>query len=153
MAVGALRSLAALVNIIRRVAGNALPGRSLVPLARVARGAGDFAVLVGQLESGLLVIEGVFLPGLRVVALCAVGAEVAAVYIVLAVTVDAGGWRLPIGCLGFVASRAGYRHVRILQRKIRQVVGKASLVELVDVSVATQVLGMATAALAGRSLG
>src|SRR3569832_1983735 len=153
MAVCALRSLAALVNVIRRMAGNALLGRSLVTLACVARGAGNFAMLVGQLEVGLLVIKGIFLPGLRVVALRAFGAEVAAVYVVLAVTVDAGGGRLPIRRLGFVASRAGHRHVRVLQREIRQVVGEASLVELVDVSVAAEVLVMATAALAGGRLG
>ena len=43
-------------------------------------------------------------------------------------------------------------YVRILQREIRQVVREARLVELIDVGVAAQVLGMAAAALAGGCL-
>ena len=44
-------------------------------------------------------------------------------------------------------------YMRILQWDFRQVVREAGLVELVDVGVAAQMLGVATAALAGGGLG
>src|SRR5882757_4910227 len=152
MAVGALRALAALVNVIRQMATYALLRGAFVPLACVAGSAGDFAMLVGEREGGLLVIEVILLPHLRVVAKRAIGPERAAVNIVLAMAVDAGRERLAIRSVRTMAAAAGHRHVRIFEGEIGQVVREAGLVELVDVGVTTQMLGVAAPALTGGGL-
>ncbi len=83
MTVGALGSLAALVDVIRQMTPHALFRGALVVLAGMAGGAGHFPVLVGERERGLFVIEVVLLPGLRIVADRAVRAERAPVDIIL----------------------------------------------------------------------
>ena len=90
VAVGALRSLTALMHVIGHVAADALLRRSFVMLACVAGGAGNLAVLVGEREGRSLVVERVLLPGLGVMAGCALGSECTAMDVILAMAVDTG---------------------------------------------------------------
>lgn len=90
MAVGALGSLAPLVNIIGHVAADALLRRTLVVLAGMAGGAGDFAMLVGEWEGRLLVVKRVFLPRLGVMTRGALSAECTTMDVILAMAVDTG---------------------------------------------------------------
>src|SRR5262249_8124076 len=62
--VGALGALAALVNVIRHVAANALLRRPFIMLACMAGGTGNLTMLVREREIRLLVIERIFLPRL-----------------------------------------------------------------------------------------
>lgn len=82
----------------------------------------------------------------------ALGTQCATMDVILAMTVDTGCGRLAIRHIGAMAAGTCDGEVSVLQREIRQVVREAGLIELVDVGVATQVLGVTTAALAGGSL-
>lgn len=111
MTVGALGTLAALVNVIRQMAPDALLWRAFVMLTGVAGGARDFAMLVGEREGGLLVVEPRLLPHLRVMTRSAVGPEATPVNVVLAMTIDAGGGSFAIRRVGAMAAGAGHRLV------------------------------------------
>src|SRR4051812_42136425 len=72
--------------------------------------------------------------------------------VVLAMTIDAGGRSLAIGRIRAMAARARHRDMGIQQGEIGQIVREAGLAQLVDISLAAQVLGMAAATLTGGSL-
>src|SRR3569833_440135 len=153
MTVGTLRPLTALMNVIGHVAANALLRRSLVALACVAGGTGHLPMLICEREARLLMIECIFLPRLGVVTGGALSPQCTVMDIVLAMAVDTSRRRLAIRSIRSMASRAGHGYVGIPERKIRQLVREAGLVELVDVGVAALMFRMAAAALTGRRLG
>lgn len=72
--------------------------------------------------------------------------------VILAVTLDTGRRRFAKCHRRLVTSAAGHRNMRAVERKVAQIVREAGWIQLVDVGVAPQVLGMAAAALAGLRL-
>lgn len=153
MTVGTLRTLAALVHIIGHVAAHTLLRCALVVLARMARSARNFAMLVGKRESGPFVIERVLLPRPRLMTALAVAAQATPMDVVLAVAIDAGGRCFAIGRVSAMAAAARYRYVRVLQREARQIMCEARLTEFVDIGATAQMLGVAAPTLARGRLG
>src|ERR1700730_10990308 len=143
VAVGALRPLAAFVHIVRQVAADALLRCAFVTLAGMTSRARHVAWLGGERKVRLVVVETGLLPRLRIMAGGAVSPERSVMNIILAMAVDAGRRGLAIGRPGAVAGVAGEGHVRVLQRKVRQIVCEAALAQLVDICVAAQVLRVA----------
>ncbi len=152
MTVGALWPLTALVHVIGQMAADTLCRGALIALSSMAGRAGDLAVLIGESEAGLVVIEIRLLPGSGLVAGSAISTEGATVRIVLAMTVDAARGRFTVRGAGTMACNALEGDMRVLQGEIGEVVGEARLAELVDVGVAAEVLRMAATALTGRGL-
>ena len=151
MAVGALGPLAAPVNVIGHMAGDALLGRPFVALTGMAGGAGHLAVFVSEGEFRFVVIEVSLPPGLRVVARSAVRAQCAPMSIVFLVAADAGGGGLAIWRVRAVATAAVERQMGAIEREAGKLVGKSSLAQLVYVGVAALVLRMAATALPRRA--
>ena len=86
MAVSALRTTLAAVDVVRCVTGYALLRGRLVAIAKVARVAGDLLVLVTQWKSGLVVIEVDSTPRKAVVAARAFAPQLAFVRLLLSMT-------------------------------------------------------------------
>jgi hypothetical protein len=118
----------------------------------MTRHASYIAMLVGERESHLVMIEVRVLPGLRLVAGSAVSTQGAVVNVIFVMTINTSGGCRAIRGVRLMARGARERHVRILQGEARQVMGEAGLVQLVDICVPAEVLGMATTALTGRRL-
>ncbi len=153
VAIGALGALTPAVHVIGQVAADALLGRAFEVLARVAGRARHVAMLVGEREFRLVVIEARLAPCGGHVARGTVDAEGAAVRVVVLVTTDTSCRRFAIRSIGAVATGARERRVRSLQRKVGEIVGKTGLAELVDVRVPALVFRVAAAALAGGGRG
>ena len=106
---------------------------------------------VGERKTGRVVIEVCLWPAAGSVAGITSRAERAAVDIVLAVTLDTARRCLAVRYTGVMAGRAGQRRVGLSQRKVAQIVSESHLTELIDVGVATQMLGVTATALARGS--
>ena len=97
VAAAALYAALAPVDVVGRVAGDAFPWSALVFIAEVATLTRNVRVCVVQWKCGFVVIEACRAPARHFVARSAIPSELAVVWLVLLVTVDARGGRLAIG--------------------------------------------------------
>lgn len=104
---------------------------------------------MSQREVRGLMIEARVGPGARVVAGRAFGAEGAAMHVILLVTVQTAGRRATVRFARTVACSAGQGRVGPIEREIGEGVVETRGTELVDIGVATEMLGMTSAALPG----
>ena len=153
VAIGAFRTALPAMHVIGCMAGNALLGRVLVAIPKVASHAGKPDVLVLQRECRLAVVECDVPPQGRVVARGAVAPQLPFMGLILLVAVDTAAGRVAIGFAGVMATAAFERRVRAPQRKLRPVVIELRRTELYDVTVASEMLGVAGSALCARNTG
>src|SRR5690348_15069298 len=92
-------------------------------------------------------IEVCMTPGRRVVARAAIAAQLAFVRLFFLMAVHALRRGLPVGLAGNVTARASDTGMRIPQGKVRTVVIKLAATQFDYVCAATEMLGVATAAL------
>src|SRR5574340_245513 len=133
------------ITLFRSLLESLVKFEGLVKMAFLAFDIRMFAAR--QLEFGLFVIEGGFLPVLCVMAAAAIKAELAFVHIVLLMAGVAFGWRLAIFQLGFVATLALGGLVFVFENETGLVVLERILVEDDYLGIAALVVGMAGAAL------
>jgi hypothetical protein len=127
--------------------GHALLRRALVAIVEVAGEARRILVLVSQRECRLVVIEVDSSPGDAVVTASAIAPELAFMRFLIAMTRVAIGRRFAEALPFHVAAVAGHGSMPPLQREVGAGVIELIAAELDDVSVATEVLGMASLAL------
>jgi hypothetical protein len=144
----AIDAAIALVNVVGRMAIAAALRGVFVARPEVAGIAGDFQMRAVQRELCLAVIETVFAPGARVVAVCAQFAERPQVDVIVLMAVHAAGECFAIRHIGFVAGRAGNAFVSTLHREICQRVIEGRRIETNNIGAAALVLRVAGAAFA-----
>lgn len=149
VAVAALGAAFSAVNVIRRMAGDALLGRALVTVAEMTGETGDILVLVPQREGSLVVIEVDATPGDAVMTAATVAAEASLVRLAGAVARVAVRGRCRVLLARCVTAVAGHGGVGAVQRKISALVIELIAAELHDIGIAAEVLRMACTALHG----
>jgi hypothetical protein len=138
------------VRVVRLMAVDALAARVLEHLIDVAARAGLLGVAAEQRKSGFaLVVEAGFLPAARDVALTAFRAQVPVVGVVVLMTAVAGAGSVAKLLSGLVAGVAGGSHVGAVEGEVRLRVVEGLRNEPGDVRVASLMLRVAAAALAG----
>lgn len=150
VAAPALHAALTPMDVIRRMAGSAFLRRALIAIAEMTAHARHVGVLIVQRVRCLVVIEVGMAPGSRVVARAAIAAELAFVRLLFLVAVHAFRRGLPIGLPGNVTARASDAGMRIPQGEIRTIVVKLTATQFNYVRAATEMLGVAPAALRGR---
>lgn len=144
---------AAVVGIVFSVATDAVHRRILMRLVFVAVPAFHVTMLANQREVRRVMVESGVGPVGRVVTVRALGAEIAFVHIVFAVTVDAFAGRIATFVIGFVAAGTLCFEMLAHQLEIREGMVKGRFVEPQDVSVAALVFGVACRAGAVTNIG
>ncbi len=159
MTVAALLALIALVNVIRRVAAETFRGQVLISFAGVTRWAGRLRVFARQCEGCLVMIEVRAVPGLCVVTGGAIGPQRTLVGIIPGMAATTHRWCITIDVAygassrpGLVTTFAACGDVGIVEREVRELVGKSNLAEPGDVGVAAEVLGVTSTALTSGCL-
>src|SRR4029077_9545479 len=147
VALTALDPAVAVVHVVRLMARDALFGGVLVTVAEVTGRAGRLGVLVPQRKCGLVVIVAHVAPGAGVVTGSAVTPQFAFVGLLLAVAADALPGGVAVTLAGGVAALAHHAGVCAAQRIVGVLVIELLVTQLHDVCFATQMLGVAGAAL------
>ena len=128
--------------------------RSLFVMAAYMAGITSHSpVRARQLETRRVVIEFPAGPTRRTVALAARLAELPTVRVVILVTIDTVGRSFAPGDAGLVATVAGERGMRTLEREVGQAMIELPAAQMHDVGVAALVLGVACAAFANTRVG
>lgn len=143
MTVGALRAALVAMHVVGRMTGNALLRRVLVSIAEVAGEARDVFVLVSQRECGLVVVEADASPSRAVVTACTVASKPALVRFLSAMTGVAIGWRVAEALAFRMTAVAANGGMRALQREVSATVIELLATELDDVSIPSEVFGVA----------
>jgi len=138
----ALFSAAALVGIVFSVTGEAGRRRVLMCLVFVAACAFRLTMLADQREVRRVVVERRIGPVARVVTVRALGAELAFMRFIFAVTVDALTGSITMLGFGFVTAGALCLEMLAQQLEVRDGMVKGLFVEAEDIGVAPYVIGM-----------
>lgn len=147
----AFRAIAAIMDVLKPVAGTAIARQILIDLSDMTGRAGDLLMGAHESEFCLPVIKGLgAAPFCRRVTAFALLAKLAVMRIDLLVTVETDRgrfveWRFPD-----VTARARRRFMRVDERIIAQVVIEGLLVELHDVGATTLMIAMAVPAFLRR---
>jgi hypothetical protein len=118
MTAGAFRTALAAMDIVRRMAGDALGWRPLVAIPEMTLDTSDGLVFVAQWEARLAVIEGHVLPYLRVMAGGAVPSQLALVRLLSLVTDGAVAGSIAKGLTGPMTAVAGQIEMCALQWEV-----------------------------------
>lgn len=142
--VSALLAAPSLVGVIVLVAGKAVRRCIQVRRIRVAIEACGLAMMADQGKTGRIMVELRFLPADRGMAITAGGAQALLVGIVVRMAVDADGRRLTVLQARLVAIFTGGFEVLSYQLEIGNGVIESRLIEIDDVGIATDMIGMTT---------
>jgi len=137
----------AAMDVVGRMTGRALRRCSLVTIARMACRAGRQRVLVAQREAGPAVIESCASPAGRLVAIAAVRAKPALVWLGRTGAVHAARLRFPAFLAAYVAGVAVNRCMSALQFEVGARVIECGPRELHDIGVPPEVFRVAGLAL------
>ncbi len=147
MTIGALGAQRTLVRIVFAMARGAIGGRVGKLIFGMAGLAIDVRMGARKRKFGRVVIEFYFCPAAFGVTGSAIGAQAAAMGIVLLVAANACDGRVAEFCSGDVTARAGKPHMISRQRIIREIVIERGSVEADNILVETCMFGVAGAAI------
>ena len=143
----ALDAAALRMRVVGGMAGDALLGGVLVAVPEVTCHARYVSVFIVKRELRLVVIEFRFVPSSGFMATAAIVAELVAVRIVLAMTIDAATGSVAILLAGLMTASAIDERVLPVQWVVGVVVWKSKDVHAQDIGIASQVFRMTGAAL------
>lgn len=143
MAFFALVTVASRVNIIDAVTGDAFPCDILIALVGVATVARGFLVFAAQREFGLAMVKATGFPCLDAVALVALLAQATLMGVVLVVAVVTCRRRITVLFPFFMAAGARESQVCAFQWKIGLMMIEGVRVEVDNISIASNMLGVA----------